>query len=614
MRRRYADQVVPDNAGNGAVKSADQTEDSGFLNILWGKGTLLVASAERLKTNGTRLALAFTGFVLAVIWLSIGTFCLSEWRSTHSEAEHDLVGAESVLRAHISRTYSAAHNMLALIDDWLASRSAVASSQKLEDLAALIVQLQRHDEQPISIRLINSADMVIRSIPERDGPISTYVGDRDYAVALANAPAGSLYISTPIVSRIDGRTVLPVVIRARQNNFDIKYISAIIPEAELIEAYGQLLVANTTTLGVIRADGTILFTLPDQPGLAGKVIAGTSDFITATSSPVSGIRAMPSPQTGALTTIAYARLTREPLAVFAAVDEADLRQRWLHHIALPLLLAFMSSAVVLAFAHWLIRLMRNSVAEAEKLAAALIDAQAANQSKQQFLANMSHELRTPLNAIIGFSDLLTTESFGPLGNPSYRSYAQDIHDAGRHLLAIIKDILDTARMEAGKIEIGNAVVCFPELLDECETMLAPRRTTKRLVLTRQLASDLPLLKIDPVHLKRVLINLVGNAIKFTPADGQIAITANVNAAGAFTLQIADSGIGIPPSRLGKLFRPFSQVEESLNRNHDGIGLGLVNTKLIVEAYGGRVWLESEFGRGTQAHVILPISRVIMPTA
>jgi len=596
--------------GNPIVKpQIERTENTGFLNILWGKGAPLIASAERLKTNGIRLALAFASFVLVVIWLSIASFCLSEWHGFQSEAEHDLVGAENVLHAHISRTYAAARNMLTLIDDWLASRAATTSPASIEDLIALIGQLQHHDERPIAVRLINSADTIIRSIPERDGPISSYAGNREYITALKNSPVGAIYVSSPFASRFDGRIILPIVLHARPNNFDIKYISAVIPEADVAEAYDQLLTKTTTTLGVVKADGTILFTLPENPALSGKIVTGLSDIIAMAPNSVSEMRQLPSLRDGTPTTVAYAKLAREPLAVFAALDATDLRLRWLRHIALPVFLATIFTAVVLAFTHWLIRLMRNSVAEAEKLAAALIDAQAANQSKQQFLANMSHELRTPLNAIIGFSELLTTETFGPLGSPNYRAYAQDIHDAGRHLLAIIKDILDTAKLDAGKIEIGDSIIGFEKQLDECENMLASRIASKRLNLNRQLSAGLPNLRMDAVHLKRVLINLVGNAIKFTLPDGCVTVTSTIKADGSFSLIIADTGIGIPPNRLSQLFRPFSQVEESLNRNHDGIGLGLVNTRLIVEAYGGKVWLESEFGRGTQAHVTLPASRV-----
>jgi signal transduction histidine kinase len=591
--------------------NAERNDGPGFLDTLFGRGALLVDSAKRLKTRGTRLALTFAGFVLAVIWLSIGSFAISEWRSVHSEAEHDLTGAQTVLRAHIGRTYNAARNMLSLIDDWLASRSTTGSKESVDDLVSVIQQLQRHDEQPIAIRLVNSADTIIRSVPERSGPINVYIGDRDYIQMLANSPTGTSYISTPILSRITGTRVLPIALHARPNAFDIKYIAAAIPENDLIAAYGQLLTESAATIGVIRADGQILLAVPEAEDLPGKIIIGTTDVIANRPPGSSGLTLLPSLRDGSPTMMAYARLAREPLAVFATFEETDLRWRWLKRIGLPLLLAIMSSIIVLAFTYWLLRLMRNSMAEAEKLAAALVDAQAANQSKQQFLANMSHELRTPLNAIIGFSELLTTESFGPLGNPSYRGYAQDILDAGRHLLAIIRDILDAAKMDAGKIDIDNTPTGIVDLLDACEHMLAPRIADKKLIVARHLPADPVQLRMGAVHLKRVLINLIGNAVKFTPAKGRIDINVGIATNGDLSLVIADTGIGIPPSRMAKLFTPFSQVEESLNRNHDGIGLGLVNTRLIVEAYGGKVWLESEFGHGTQAHVVLPSARVVI---
>jgi signal transduction histidine kinase len=591
---------------SGLKTGIDQGTDPGFLNVLWGKSSILLASANRLKTSGARLVFAFSAFILVLLWLSLASYSWREWQGVRLEAEHDLSATETALQGHLGQTYSAARNLLTLIDDWLTTRSSATSSETLEDLARLITQLQRYDERPISVRLINSADSIIRSLPERTEMLSTYVGDRAYVLALRNEPPGTLYISPPVVSRIDGRTVLPIVLRARANDFGIKYISAAIQEDYVAKSFIGLLSAATATVGVAKNDGTVLFVLPEDSALKSPLMDNMAGVLSSDASSNGDIREI-SLGTDTLALIASAKLSPDPFYVFAATDKSVLWQRWLRLVVLPTLFVVMSSAAIIAFAHWLLKLLRSNAAESEKLAAALEDARSANRSKQDFLANMSHELRTPLNAIIGFSELMTTESFGPLGNDMYKGYSQDIGDAGRHLLSIIGEILDTAKMNAGKIEIGTTAVQFNDILRDCDHMLQARIAAKELDVHREVQANLPALQIDPNHLKRILLNLLGNAVKFTAQGGRIDIHAAINRDGALALVIRDTGIGIPARRLGKLFRPFSQVEESLVRNHDGIGLGLVNTRLIVEAYGGRVWLESQYGHGTEAHVILPAS-------
>jgi len=582
----------------------DHGSDPGFLNILWGKSSMLLASADRLKTSGTRLVYAFSTFILILLWLSLASFSWREWQGVRLEAEHDLTATETALQGHLGQTYSAARNLLTLVDEWLATRSSATSQETLQDLVELITQLQRYDERPISVRLINTADTIVRSLPEHNEAVSTFVGDRTYVLALKNEPAGTLFISPPIVSRIDGRTVLPIVLRARENDFGIKYISAAVQQDYVAKAFTGLLAAATATVGVAKSDGTALFILPEDSDLKQPMLDHLEDILSPDASPNADTREF-ALGNRASALVVSAKLAPEPFFVFAAIDKAVLWQRWLHLVVLPALFVVMSSAAIVAFAHWLLKLLRNSAAESAKLAAALLEAQAANRSKQDFLANMSHELRTPLNAIIGFSDLMATESFGPIGNDTYHGYTEDIGNAGRHLLSIIGEILDTAKMDAGKIEIGTTVIQFNDILRDCDHMLATRVSTKELTINREVQPDLPALCMDPTHLKRIILNLVGNAVKFTARGGRVDIHAAINDDGAFALTIADTGIGIPARRLGKLFKPFSRVGESQVRNHDGIGLGLVNTRLIVEAYGGRVWLESEYGHGTKAFVILP---------
>ncbi len=229
-------------------------------------------------------------------------------------------------------------------------------------------------------------------------------------------------------------------------------------------------------------------------------------------------------------------------------------------------------------------------------------AEEASRAKSTFLANMSHELRTPLNAVIGFSEIMAKELFGPLANPQYKQYASDIFDSGNHLLDLINDILDMAKIEANKLTLA------PKPLDPMVAIEQATRLTKRKAEEKGLslvidAEELPEIEADHRAVKQILLNLLSNAVKFTD-QGAIMVHARGNAQG-LTLRVVDTGCGIPPEHLPRLARPFEQVEQELTRNNHGTGLGLALTKSLVEMHGGKLSIQSEVGRGTIVTVTLP---------
>ena len=236
-------------------------------------------------------------------------------------------------------------------------------------------------------------------------------------------------------------------------------------------------------------------------------------------------------------------------------------------------------------------------------------AEAANRSKSEFLANISHELRTPLNAIIGFSEIMRDEIFGPVGAPQYRGYLQDVIDSAHHLLEIINDILDVAKAEAGKLDLDELV--FPvERLARIATRLVEERATRaELRLEVDVSDSLPLVCGDERKLKQVLINLLTNAIKFTPAGGEVVLRSRLALDGDLLIEVADTGIGIAPEDIPTALSPFGQVDGKLNRKYEGTGLGLPLSRALVELHGGSLSLLSDVGRGTTVTVRLPASRL-----
>jgi PAS domain S-box-containing protein len=241
----------------------------------------------------------------------------------------------------------------------------------------------------------------------------------------------------------------------------------------------------------------------------------------------------------------------------------------------------------------------------EALRAAKEQAEVASRSKSDFLANMSHELRTPLNAIIGFSEVMTLEMFGPLGEPRYRRYAKDIHDSGGHLLALINDVLDLSKIEAGKYVLHLEQVNPLEIIEASLVLIRVRAREAGLSLTLEIDPELAPFKADERALKQMLINLLSNAVKFTPSGGEVALRARRDDDGFYLFAVGDSGIGIAEKDIETALAPFGQIESAESRKHSGTGLGLPLVRFLAELHGGSLHLESRLGVGTTVTVRLP---------
>lgn len=247
--------------------------------------------------------------------------------------------------------------------------------------------------------------------------------------------------------------------------------------------------------------------------------------------------------------------------------------------------------------------------EAEALRDARDQATAASRSKSEFLANMSHELRTPLNAIIGFSEALERELFGPVGNPRYREYAEDIHNSGVHLLSLINDILDLSKIEAGHFKLHEDETELDHVVQSAVRIVRHRAQQANIVLECSLPDPSLVIVADERALKQVLINLVSNAVKFSPDGGEISISGQLTA-DALRLSVTDRGCGISEDDIPRALTPFTQLDGSLSRQHEGTGLGLPLAKHLTELHGGSLSIESKLGEGTTVHVSLPLSRVV----
>ena len=252
---------------------------------------------------------------------------------------------------------------------------------------------------------------------------------------------------------------------------------------------------------------------------------------------------------------------------------------------------------------------REELQQAQKaLQRALRDAETANRAKSMFLATVSHELRTPLNAIIGFSDLLVSEVFGPLGDPHYVAYARDVQASGHSLLSLIEDMLDLTRAEIGQIMLRESRVDIATEVAASVGMVRSRQTGAMAPISIEVPVDLPPIWADGRLIRQILFNLISNAAKFTMADGRVAIEAEIDD-GGLQIRVCDTGIGIRSQDIDTVLRPFEQVDSALSRKYEGIGLGLPLSKSFVELHGGSLEIQSELGIGTKAIVRLPKGRI-----
>ena len=235
-------------------------------------------------------------------------------------------------------------------------------------------------------------------------------------------------------------------------------------------------------------------------------------------------------------------------------------------------------------------------------------AEEASAQKSDLLAKISHEIRTPLNAILGFAEVMLEERFGPIGNDRYKEYLKDVHASGSHVISLVNDLLDLAKIEAGRLELSFTGVSLNELVSSCVTLLQPQAARDRIVMRMSFAPKLPPVVADERSMRQIVLNLVSNAIKFTDAGGQVIVSTAMTDRGEVAFRVRDTGIGMTPEEVEAALEPFRQLATS--RKRGGTGLGLPLTKALVEANRGALQIASQPSEGTLVEVIFPPTRVL----
>jgi signal transduction histidine kinase len=258
-----------------------------------------------------------------------------------------------------------------------------------------------------------------------------------------------------------------------------------------------------------------------------------------------------------------------------------------------------------------LRFTNADLASELKLAHDMADV--ARRSSWETIAHISHELRTPLNAINGFADIMRRQMFGPLGHRKYEEYARDIAESAAHLVGLVDQILHYSKGHTGALPLDEATIDVAEEVRICVQMHADLASRGQVSLVTDVEGDLPLLRADPVKVRQVLVNVLSNAVKFTPG-GRVAVSAARNGGGGLAIVVADTGIGIKADDLARAVQPYVQIENVLTRTRGGLGLGLPLAKQLVELHGGEFALESTFGAGTRVTIRFPAFRCSLPAA
>lgn len=547
----------------------------------------------------------------------------------------------SMRHAALKNAISNASNLTASFQDELAHTLGVISST-LDTIGDRVRMQGEHfdlyswsrentlfKESRIVVGIVNLDGRLVATT-RSPHPQPLYLGDREHIRVQLDGKAKGLYIGEPIIARSGGTVEIPISARINDISGDpLCIFSAIVPPAALIPLYTSVDLGNHGVLSLVGLDGVVRarFSRGEPSGLRGVGESVAGDPLPA-AFPINatGYFIRPSIVDHIPRIYSYRRVGKYPLLVVIGFDLNDVYASATEHARIIYSLAAVVTLILIALGAYLtheirIRSLRelDLQIEREKLQATnrqLQDsnnrAETASRAKSMFLANMSHELRTPLNAIIGFSQIIKHQIKGPLGAPAYAQYADYIHTAGEHLHALIGDVLDIAKIEAGAIELNEESLKPSVIIREVCATLEGQAKRKRITIQIDVAAEIRNLQIlgDPLRLRQVIINLVSNALKFTPERGHVSVALDYAPGSALAFVIADPGIGMTSNEIRLALEPFGQINSALSRENDGAGLGLPLARRLIELHGGRLEIDSTKGRGTTVRAIIPEARIL----
>jgi signal transduction histidine kinase len=437
-------------------------------------------------------------------------------------------------------------------------------------------------------------------------PPPIQVDDRDYFRALRDEPGQGLFIGVPTINRVNNERTLNISRRLSKPDGSFAGVALATLEPLYYEqVYAAINLSPGSTIGMFRGDGVVLARHPHAEETISRPIGDTPfrRLLRQSNEPVA-MRLISSID-GEARIVAGRFLPAFPVYLTVTQRENIVLAAWRRE-TLILLAGMIAILLVLGLltARMLQQAVLREAAEREILAAKL-RAEAASEAKTSFLANMSHELRTPLNAILGFSEMIRDRLHGPDGATRYCEYAGDIHASGTHLLDLVNDVLDMSKIEAGRYHLHLEYVDVVKTVAVCLSIVQSRAVAKDIAIDTEIAAELPPIHADERAFKQVLLNLLTNAVKFSPNGGRITVTARPSAGGETELCVVDHGVGIAEEALACIFEPFGRGDHMHAQQEEGIGLGLSISRKLMVLHGGVLLLDSAVGIGTTAVIRFP---------
>ncbi|CUW37195.1 putative sensor histidine kinase [Magnetospirillum sp. XM-1] len=567
-----------------------------------------IPMAESSRPTSRRIRLLMVTLVGAAMAMLAGG-CLFWIVAMRSEALSD---ADTSLRhtAHLLAE-TAATNFLA-IDKVLLGTSEVAARQDRID--ALLPFLRRQlAETPVARALLvigpDGMSRAATNLPDPYKPVD--LSDRPYFRHHQDASASALFVSGVIQSRNDNRWIM---VLSRKIETPDGAFAGVVAATINLEHLSTVIKAAartaTDTALLVMPDGTILARTPDHERFAGQSLAASPDFKRIKTQPSGGGDTV-SPLDGRNRLYAFHAALHHPVIAIASSDRSAVLKDWRRHSFLIAMAALLIGTVIATLTLLLIRQLERMDATLEELARSRLAADAASHAKSAFLANMSHELRTPLNAIIGFSDALIAGFPDHSCRTRCHDYLGHVQSSGHLLLALINDVLDLSKIEAGRMEIDAIPTAIMPLVRECGEIVRMRSEHKGVMLTvTGLDRDL-MAMADPRRLRQILLNLLSNAVKFTPEGGRIILEADSDDRQLF-LTVSDTGAGMTAEEIAVALTPFGQNPSEVAKAEAGTGLGLPLSKRLAEMHGGSLSVSSIPGRGTTVTVAIPLSQPPVP--
>lgn len=523
-------------------------------------------------------------------------------------ARDDATQRTAILHAHAVQAFTEADIALQALDI-RPDLPGIQIGSDLRGTFSLLRTLRDSSSLFVGIGLIDRSGKLAASADSYPPP-AVDLSDRDYFRMHRNEPKVGMLISAPIITRPNNVLAIPVSRRLQDEAGGFAGVAA----ARLNPSYFEGLFKASGADGVLlfRADGIPLVAYSTKTAEPIENIANAASLGNRIYESNSDIVQTVTPAKDTQWVFAYSVSQEFPVGIAVAIDLDNRLAAWRKSRNLLAAGAAGGTLLVALFAILLVHRIRFSARIAEELQTARevadlarIDAESASRAKSEFLAHMSHELRTPLNAISGFSQVMSSEMFGPIGNPRYAEYARIVYTSAGYLLDIINNILDLAKVDAGKWEVELQPVELHAVAEDLRNLTQGRAQALAIDYSIVIPMDLPVVVTDRRLLLQILVNLATNAIKFTPNGGSVLVTARSTRAAGIEIEISDTGCGMSQEDIRRVLEPFGRASSRLARERHDTGLGLPLSNRFVALLGGRLEIESVVNKGTRITVFLP---------